>query len=192
MSLTVEEWREWSGNGTKPSSSLVQAAIDSAKSAIAGTLARNIATPTASAARKYAPRGHGSLLSIHDAATVTVVVDNGTTLTLDIDYQLEPLNSLTADGQYSPYTHLRRLGGSWWTVDNDKATITVTGTWGWTTVPPRYVEALKVLTSDILQSAEVRNGIVAFADYGAVRARENPTVALLLNGLTRSESWGIA
>ena len=187
MSLTVEDWRAWANAPSEPSYPLVAAAIASATSAIASMLARNIATPTTSAARKYAPRGNGSLLTIHDAATITAVVDNGTTLTLDTDYQLEPLNSLTDDGQYSPYTHLRRLSGGW-TFDGDKATVTVTGTWGWTTVPDRHTEAVKVLTSDILQSAQVRNGIIAFADYGAVRARENPTVAMLLSRLARAES----
>lgn len=191
MSLTVEAWRAWSGNDTEPEASEVTAAISAATGAIRGVLARNIAAPTTSATRVYAPRGMGSLLTIHDAATVTAVVDNGTTLTLGTDYQLEPLNGLSVGGEYTPYTHLRRLSG-WWTNDNDKATVSVTGTWGWTTIPDRFVEALKVLTSDILQSAEVRNGIIAFADYGAVRARENPTVALLLNGLTRAGAYGFA
>jgi hypothetical protein len=192
VTVDVAEWRLWSGNPTTPDSSLVTAALSSATTAIRGALARAIVLAGETAtARVYAPRGTGSLLSIHDAAAVTTVVDNGTTLTLGTDYQLEPLNGITRDGEYSPYTHLRRLSG-WWTHDNDKATVTVTARWGWTTVPDRFDEAVKVLTSDILGAAETRNGIIAFADYGAVRARENPTVALLLNGLHRAESIGFA
>lgn len=189
--LSVADWRTWSGNTDAPDDSFVQAAINAAEQAIDSDCARKfvVAGETATA-RVYVPSA-GSVLRIHDCVAVTAVTDNGTAVA-STAYQLEPLNNLDAAGLAVPYEQIRRLSGAGWTCDYGKATASVTARWGWPALPAQYTEATKILTSDIVAQADVKNGVVGFAEFGALRVRANPMVAMLLSRLRRVESWGIA
>jgi len=93
-------------------------------------------------------------------------------------------------GAVEPYTQVRLLGGTFSSV-NGEATISVLADWGWAALPYRYVEAVKILAADIIDQKDIRNGVAGFADFGAVRVRENATVVKLLARLRRAESWGL-
>jgi hypothetical protein len=190
--LSVATWRIWKNSPTDPPDAVIQAGIDAAEEAIRDDLARNIVVAGSATPRRYvADSDDPSLLVIHDCTTVTAVSDNGATV-LNTQYQLEPLNGLGDAGTATPYTAIRLLNGVRWSRNGTDALITVTATWGWTALPSRYTEATKILSADIIDQRDIRNGVAGFADYGAVRVRENATVVKLLQRLRRAESWGMA
>jgi hypothetical protein len=189
--LTVQTWRGWSGNNDSPDDSYVQAAIDSAEEAINDHCQRRfvVAPGSDAAARLYVPDG-SRVLRIHDYTVVTSVTFDGTLLAATT-YQLEPVNGLDATGLAVPYEQIRRIDGGAWTCENGEATVSIVGRPGWSALPAKYTEATKILTSDICSQRDIKNGVVGFAEYGAMRVRENPMVALLLKNLRRVEHWGI-
>lgn len=190
--LTVAAWRQWSGNKTEPVDAMVAAAISAAEQAIDEHCQRKIfvADDADTSARLYVPRAD-SILRIHDCVAVTAVTDDSAAVA-STAYQLEPLNNLDAAGLSVPYEQIRRLSGSGWTCDYGRATVSVTARWGWPALPAQYLEAVKMLTSDLLNMKEIRGGVAGFGEFGAVRIRENPMVTYLLSSLRRVESWGIA
>jgi len=187
--ITVTAWREWKNAPTDPPTAVVQAGIDAAEEAIGDELARYIAVASGTATvRLYVPDSGSSILRIHDCVAITSVTDDGSLLTAST-YQAEPVTVWS--GAAEPYTQVRLLGGTF-TSANGEATISVVADWGWAALPFRYVEAVKILSADIIDQKDIRNGVAGFADFGAVRVRENATVVKLLARLRRAESWGIA
>lgn len=188
--LTVPTWRTYSGNSDAPPTDLVQAAINAAEEAIAIDVGRGFVLAGAASARVFAAREHSSMLTIDDCTTVTVVVNDGATEAAS-GYQLEPLNGKSSAGAAVPYTEIRLLHHRCWAHRGGDALITVTATWGWPTLPARYTEATKILTSDILSQATIRNGIVPDAQFGGMRLRANPVVARMISGLMRHDPFGL-
>lgn len=190
--LSVATWRTYKNAPTEPADAVIQAAIDAAEESIADDCGRAFVVASAASARLYAAASYNSTtITIHDCTTVTAVTDNGSTVA-STQYQLLPINGLTAAGAATPYTGIRLLNGARWSKIRDDAIISVTATWGWTALPKRYTEATKILTSDILDQKDIRGGVAGFAEFGAVRVRENGTVVKLLSKLRRVESWGMA
>lgn len=188
--VSVATFRAWKGIPTSPADAVVQAAIDAAEEAINDDCGRIFAVAGSGTARLYVPT-NTDVLTIHDCTTVTAITESGSAVTLS--YQLEPVNNLTAAGDYSPYTRIRLLGSSWRTTgERGEATISVTATWGWATLPDRYTQAVEILAADLLEQVELRNGIVGFTEYAGIRVKANPMVAGLLKKLRRAEAWGIA
>lgn len=171
----------------------IEAALNAAEQQLDTDCQRRfqVASVTPSA-RLYVPQTL-TTLRIHDATTVTAVVNNGTTLAAG-DYQLEPVGGLTWAGESVPYTQIRMLGtGEWDFGDFDgKATISVTGTWGFSAIPAPIVEACKVLAKDILGNRDVRFGLVAVTEAAGISARTNPVVRTAIEQYRRVESMGVA
>lgn len=139
-------------------------------------------------ARVYVP-GPTSILRIHDCATITSVVENGATLTAGVHYQAEPLNNLDGSGDYRPFDQLRRASGlCWYESSTGFATVTVTAAWGWTTIPARVVEAVKILTKDIIDHRDVKFGLAGVTDFGGVRTRQAAIISDLQRRLRREEA----
>lgn len=169
--------------------SAIQSAVDAADGLITDICSRSFAVAGAATARLYTPRGDDTI-RIHDCTTVTSVLSGTTTLDTSV-YQLEPLNNLTAAGAYRPYNQIRLLYGAWY-VYGRKATITVTATWGWASIPAGIIEACKVLTKDILAHQDVKFGLVGIADYGGIRARQATLITDLTTNFARAEKFGLA
>lgn len=140
-------------------------------------------------ARLFVPNGT-SVARIYDCTSVTVVSDNGTTVSAS-DYQLEPVNGLSWAGESVPYDQIRRLSGCW-TRDGAKAVLSVTAVWGWAAIPAPVVEACKIVGKDIVLHRGVSFGIAAMTAEGGVRARQAAIVAQLLAPYRRVESFGLA
>lgn len=188
--LTVNTFREWKDTFNGISESVVQAAIDAAEEAINDHCGRVFAVAGSTAtARLYVPR-LSDVLGIHDCTTVTAVTQSSVAVSSSL-YQLEPVNGLTAAGDSVPYTSIRLLDSNW-SPDGAKAVVSVTATWGWSALPDRYYEAVKIMTADILEQREIRNGVLGFTEYAGIRVKANPMVSMLLKRLRRVESWGIA
>lgn len=171
----------------------IEAALNAAEQQLDIACQRRFQVAAAPAtARLYAPQT-STVLRIHDATTITAVVNNGTTVSSG-DYQLEPVNGLTWAGESVPYQQIRLLGTGQWDFGNwdGKATISVTATWGWAAIPAPIVEACKVLAKDILGNRDVRFGLVAVTEAAGISARTNPIVRSAVDQYRRVEAMGIA
>jgi hypothetical protein len=190
--LTVATWRAWKGDGasTVPTDAVIQAAIDAAELNINSYASRKFVVAGSATARTYAP-DDACVLRIHDCTTVTAVTNDGAAVTAGTSgYQAEPF-TVTWAGEQFPYDQLRLLAG-YWVRDRGRATVSVTATWGWAALPTAYTEASKILAADILDQKDIRNGVVGFTEYAAVRVRTNPVVRSLLTPYRRVEAFGIA
>ena len=190
--LSVATFKTWKRVEVSTDDTVIQAAIDSAEEAINQHCNRTFAPAGSATARVFASgSARSSVIEIHDCTTVTSVSDAGNTLAASA-YQLEPLNGRTSAGEATPYTRIRLLAGAYWSNFYGEATVSVTATWGWSTLPARYTEATKILTADLLDNRDIRNGVIGFTDYAGIRVRENPVVSSLLAKLVRAGTFGIA
>lgn len=168
-----------------------QRALDAAEQMINEFCQRSFAVAGSATARSYSPESwQASTLRIHDCTTVTSVVENGSTLAVGTEYQCEPLNLLTWSGAARPIEQLLRYRMPWY-YDAGKASVVVTGTWGWSATPAQVIEATKVIAKDIIQQRNNNSGVAGFGDFGAVRVRMNPIAVDLLRPLRRVEAFGV-
>jgi hypothetical protein len=120
-------------------------------------------------------------VSIDDAASITQVQVNGSTVT---DYLAHPLNA-PADGR--PYTWLKSASGVF--DASREGAITVTGLFGWPAVPDEVPQMVTILASKLLKrTREAPFGIVTVGglDGGALQmATTDPDMKLLCKPLTR-------
>lgn len=144
---------------------------------------RSFTVATTATARTYIPTSGSDVLRIHDCTTVTSIVENGTTLVVTTDYQLEPAGGVDFAGHTVPYQQIRRRYAPWYT-DGQWGTVVVTATWGCTTVPPTAVEAMKLFAKDFADNRDT--------DYARVKLTQSEAIARLLGPLRRVEAFGIA
>lgn len=189
--LSVADWRTWKNAPSDPPTPVVQAGIDAAEKVIAKRCGRAFVVASASTTRRFVPFYGSNVLEIDDATAVTVVAENGSTL-LASQYQLEPVNGIDQAGATVPYSRIRLLGYAWTPDYQGQASASVTATFGWAALPAEYIEAVKILSADVIDAKDVRNGVIGFSDYASFRVRDNGTVAMLLKDLTRGRAAGIA
>ena len=189
--VTLAEFRAWARLDVAVSDGVAQAAIDAAEESINDHLGRQVelAGDTATE-RTFVPDGDSPVLRIHDCTEITLVEDNGVVVPSDA-WQAEPVNGIDSTGQEVPYSQIRLLAGSWTALYNNQATVTITARWGWASLPSRYKQAVMIAAADLLQQADVRNGVIGYAGDYAVRVKSNPAVTQLLRKLRRAESWGV-
>ena len=103
------------------------------------------------------------------------------------DYQLEPLNGV-AGGLTQPSTRIRAIGDYLfpiWSVLNtnaNEATVRITGTWGWTTVPTAVKQATVLYSMRQFKRYDSPLGVAGFGDIGAIRvSRFDPDVEAMLS-----------
>lgn len=186
--VTIADFRQWKNAPTEPSDLVIQEAIDAAELKVADDLHRTIVLATETATtRKFVANTNSLTLRVPDFATATgLVIVNNTTTLASTAYQLEPLDNLNAAGQTVPYDTIRMIDGTRWYESLYGAYgVTVTARWGWASLPANYTQAVKVLAADVLDSRDVRNGVIGFTDYAGVRVKENGTVKMLLDSLRR-------
>lgn len=170
----------------------IEAACDAAEAALDHACQRRFQVASGSSARVFVPHVSSSVLRIHDAVSVSSVVENGSTRDPS-NYQLEPVNGLSSAGEARPFDQIRLLSGDHWYTDFGKATVTVTASWGWSAIPARIEQAALIVAKEIITNRdEVKLGLVGFSDVGGVTARTNPIVRETINHYRRVEAWGIA
>lgn len=140
--------------------------------------------------RTYRPVSDQYLL-IDDVVSVSAVTVGTTSLTVTTDYVLEPVRVARPGPPYdvlrSPPTILTGLGT--WGQAHSWGTVTVTGQYGWPSVPAPIKQATMILASRYLQrSRSAPFAILTFGDGGeaARLTRSDPDVAMLLGPYTRS------
>lgn len=188
--VTLATFKDYARNelGTADDTA-IQAALDAAHYSAYDYAGRSFELAGSASARSFVPLS-GDVLPIDDCTSITTVVNNGVTVTAG-DYQAEPIGNRSGSMATVPFTRLRMIDGADWYLYFGKATVTVTATWGWAAAPPAAIEAVKVLAKDILHQRDNRSGVAGFGEFGAVRVRQNPYVAMLLDPLRRGDSWGI-
>lgn len=171
-------------------------AVNAANQAVINYCHRTFdATTTASAsARVYRPKT--PTLTVTDdfwtTTALTVAVDSsqnnsyGTTLTLNTDFLLEPLNGME-DGQTVPYRRLIGFSG----VFNCWAQfpyVRVTAAWGWASVPAVVKDATLIKAARLFYRRNSPEGFAGgFSEFGPARitSREDPDCAMLLQPYIR-------
>jgi len=177
--------------GTTYADQDLKLALGAAKTAINNRCGR-VFTLGSSETRKYYKAVSSDYVRIDDATTVTSVVVNGQTLVQDTDYYLDPV-AITFTGP--PYDVLRAMPGTAlpgygpFGMSTSWGPVSVTGTFGWPTVPEPIKEATMIIGSKLLQRARSAPfAILSFGDGGeaARLTRSDPDVAMLLGPYTRS------
>lgn len=141
--------------------------------------------------------GDKELASTSGLAVLGDPGNNGTyaeTWTLDTHFVVEPLNR-TRNGLTWPYTRLvSKLGKPFpfrtvpWAPD----TMKVTGTFGWTAVPPPVVQATKIVSALYWKMQDHPLGVAGFSGFGEVRVRDLPQAATLLAPFRKASAHGFA
>lgn len=163
-----------------------EAATLAAEDFLDGELGRRVETATTATARTFRPNGLCStMLFVDDFAkdavtfTTLTISENGTTLTLDTDYVLEPLNGRDFAGRPVPYSALSKVAGYWYSY-GPKPMITITAHWGWPgaipTVAPMIYEAAKVCGKAYVEYRDIRFGLAALSEQGGVGERQAKAV----------------
>jgi hypothetical protein len=165
---------------------LLENAIEAASRRIDNECSRRFYADQAATARVYASDRH-DMLFVDDVSSTTGLVvkidDDGdgtfeTTLTLNVDYQIEPLNNLA---QGKPVLLFRALDTLFPVASNKRALVEVTAAWGWPSVPDAIREATVLLASRQFKRLDSPLGVAGFGDLGAIVVRRiDPDVAALI------------
>ena len=101
------------------------------------------------------------------------------------DYEIEPLNGVSAGVSGWPATLLRSVGTLHFPAGR-RATVEVSGKWGWASVPAPVRQATLLLGAETLKAREAPFGVAGIDAMGAVvRVRQNAMVAAKLNPFRR-------
>lgn len=173
------------GFGDNLDNDLLVSALLAAETSIDAWCRRTFVVPTVATTRTYLPWGQDCV--VDDIATTSglIVVDDTATLNNN-DLVLDPPNGIGPDGRDGwPYWRIRYADGSWWTIDANRRTVTVTAKFGWAAVPTAVREATLVLASDLFHAKDTRLGVAGFGEFGIIRIRENGLLQSLLANYVR-------
>lgn len=168
----------------------VALAIDAASRAVDRHTRRQFGKADAPTARRYTAYWESArwVVAIDDLMTtagLAVTVPAGVVT----GYDLEPINA-AADGR--PWTRL--VIASTVAPTGAANEVTVTGTWGWTAVPPAVKAATLLQASRFLARRESPYGIAGSPDQGSelrLLAKLDPDVAVMLGPYTNRQ-WVFA
>jgi len=166
--------------------SLLETAIESASRLVDGFAGRNF-YPNGTATRFFTPEDRIvceiddliSLSSLVVSADLDGVFDQTWNST---DYQLEPLNG-RADGLTGwPATRIRAVGDYVFGTNIGEASVRVTGTWGWSSVPSAIKQATVIQASRLWKRLDSPLGVLSAPDLGYIRVgtRLDPDVQQLV------------
>jgi len=157
---------------------LLELSVEAASRQIDGATDR-IFYNAGSATRVFLPTDPYSC-EIDDLATLTTLktssaADGNFDVTWEAtDYELHPLNGKVG-GAYSPFTDIKAIGDYLFpiwttsTTNSNEATVQVTGTWGWTSVPVAIKQATILLAMRQFKRYDSPLGVAGFGDLGAIR-----------------------
>jgi len=168
---------------------LLETAINSSSRAIDGYCERRF-YDEGSATRLFLPTD-SFLADIDDLQSLTLLETSpdgetfSDTWTAN-DYQLEPLNG-KAGGISTPFTRIRAVGDyvfpiwEFNNVNHYEATVRVTGTWGWASIPDAINQACILYSMRQFKRYDSPLGIAGFGDIGAMRvSRIDPDIESML------------
>lgn len=90
-----------------------------------------------------------------------------TTMTLNVDYIVEPTNALTKG---RPINYLTIVGGTALSLPvNFRPQVEVTARWGWPAVPNDIEQATLILSADYYKRKDSIGGVLGLSELGAIR-----------------------
>ena len=188
--VTRAELKDYCRDTITASDAFYDSALDAAELSVSQGCARQFVAAGAATPRVFRP-SHPTVLRVDDCTAITSVSNFGSTVAA-ASYQLEPLNGRVASGEVRPFEQIRLLGTTWDPGNYDgQASVTVTASWGWASIPAPIKEAVKIIAKDILSNRDVRFGLVAVTDVAGITARTNPTVKQIIADYRRTEAFGI-
>jgi hypothetical protein len=174
---------------------LLAQAITSASGWVDGYCERTFEkAPAGATARDFVPSGRLEVLVIDDAVSVSqVAIDDDLDGTFSEvlgpeDYQLEPVGQ-RAGGLTIPFNRVRPIEDGYWPQDlpTGRATVRVTGRWGWPSTPDAVKQATILQAARIFTRLNSPLGVAGFSEMGAVRVSRftDPDVEALLKPYRR-------
>jgi hypothetical protein len=147
--------------------------IEAASRRIDGVCDRIFYQEPTTSARVYDATNLASV-SIDDVSTLSafvVKVDDGfdyaTTLVLDVDFRVEPLNNLSKG---LPFYRLVSLSGIF-PRSTVRPGVQVTARWGFPTVPSAITEATLLMAGRLFKRGDSLLGVAGFSDMGVITVR---------------------
>lgn len=126
--------------------------------------------------RSYYPTSR-QVAKVHDFYTTEdlVITLNGSALTADQDYELQPLDGIVDGSPGWPFWIIKLLGGrSYGSSGSAGAPLKVTARWGWTAVPSPVKQACLIMAAETFQLKDAPLGVAGMDAFGsALRVREN-------------------
>jgi hypothetical protein len=179
---TLTDFQNYTGMSslTAAETSSIEAAIEAASRSIDRIANRRFYADANATARLYRPIDYYRLI-VDDISTPTnlaVALDatgNGNytnTLTIDVDYILDPINSPQKARPFTMITLVGSSGTSTWPFPTSfRPSVQVTAKWGWYlgTPPDDIVEACLILSADYMKRASSVGGVVGLSELGAIR-----------------------
>jgi hypothetical protein len=168
--------------------SILELNIEAASREIENHCERQFTSGTAT--RVYVPQD-AYTVQIDDLVSLTTLKTSSTGETFDTtwsagDYQLEPLNGL-AGGLETPFTRIRAIGDYLFpiwdptSVNAIEATVQVTGTFGFATVPTAVRQACVFYSARLYKRNDSPLGSYGMGDLGVVHVRRiDPDIEALL------------
>jgi hypothetical protein len=155
-------------------------ALDSGAREIDNFCGRRFYADTVATARRYYPRD-ACLAYVDDFWTTTgliVALDDGsgtyaTTLTLDTDFILEPLDGVSDGSSGWPYWKIRLINGRRF-QSSDRPPLRVTAAWGWAKIARPVTQANLIMAQANYALKEVSFGAAGVGQLGIVTVRSNP------------------
>lgn len=156
-------------------------ALDSASREIDSFCGRRFYADTTATARRYRPRD-ACLALVDDFWSTTglvVATDDGsgayaTTLTLDTDFILEPLDGVVDGAAGWPYWKIRLLGSRQFWCASNRPPLQVTAKWGWAKIPRPVTQACLIMAQANYKLKDVAFGAAGIGDLGIVTVRQVP------------------
>jgi len=165
----------------------VDQAINAASRKIDGHCGRRFYTDGEVSARRFYA-SEPDVLWVDDFSTVVGLVvktdddDDATfeTTWSSSDYQVEPLNGAANGIEGIPYYRIRSVEGTAFPTSTARPGVEVTADWGWAAVPDPVADAALIVASELFKLREAPFGVAGFGDFGAVRVKDIPQAAALL------------
>ncbi len=173
------------------STAILQDALNAAESAVNSYTGRDFDLDAVVSARVFEVTREDRVAVNDIGSTSGLIVKTGrpgafsTTLTVDTQYWLKPLNAIVLGRPYE-----------WvWTESlftaADYPTVEVTAKWGWPSVPADVKEATLLYAARLYARKDSPTGVAGFGDYGVVRiTSQDADVARLLDPYAKpSGGW---
>jgi hypothetical protein len=200
--VEVAELRERMAIDDSAEDALLQAAIDAASDGVDEYCGRTFTVPTAATVepvRMVRALGGRLLFDGFDIANTTGLVvksddnDDGvfeTTWTITTDFVLEQLGARHRSSTW-PYQAIRSVGSRWWPWGSNRDTVQITARFGWPAVPNSVKQATLISAAELWKLKDAPFGVAGFGEFGALRVRENPMVAAMLERYKHPVVWAV-
>jgi hypothetical protein len=156
-------------------------ALDSASREIDTFCGRRFYADTAATARRFRLRDACTAVidDVWDTTGLIVATDDGsgiyaTTLVLDTDFILEPLEGVVDGSSGWPYWQIRLLGGRRFYSYTNRPPLRVTAKWGWSKIPRPVTQACLIMAQANYKLKDVAFGAAGIGDLGIVTVRQVP------------------